>query len=505
MGRSTFTVHPDREWCESNAPNHQISPVTRPPQWPEPPPPPSGQDPTHPGDRPPSVTPHLLRGIRTEQHLHLLPTAAGGRTALLVESRQARLHEQTAGKRGTADTRFGRRGEAMDPGEGQGSNLLLNSLQVTALAVWCAILRRDTASYSRVVEFLETVSGAVPTLVTHRHLSKLLLGLRAKIILEMFLQDCPSDDIRSQLGVLFPQDNLLCSAETDQESQKVCEIQKQFRDLVLHLLSNPAFRASFLEVEVREQYGDEFLNALERLLWEYLMRLWRTQEKLSLHQDQRLLRESTCPADLPTIGAVADLHPRCLGLLPSGPSLYPGTPLLLCDMERVRESVESGGKECLEGQWRSKMKVGGQRQPHSPGRRAPLPQRVAEQENVMESGSRCLGERRLDVAAIIDRLEMEIGGPKDKSSEPRELVSDSESESEDPLSACLQGKRPMQLYQRTWHKTLIPTLIQHLQPDWLSTSDSEKETGHCCNKLQMALRHVLGDGIHSRAGRVRVG
>ncbi|XP_062895181.1 uncharacterized protein LOC134341254 isoform X2 [Mobula hypostoma] len=360
-----------------------------------------------------------------------------------------------------------------------GSQLLMAPLQVTVLAVWVCVLRRDVSSYERVLELLQTLSGAAPGLVSNRHLAKLQLGLKAKMILEMFQKGCCLADIRTQLGHLFPLEDPPHSSETTvADTQKVRGIQEQFRELVLHLLRDPSFRTSFLQDEGQNHYGEGFMAALDKLLWEFLLRVGETQVPPRLQP---------CRADeeLPVLGALSQLPAGCLQLLlsslGSAHSLHPGTPLVLDPNPpgKGADSPEGDGLEAggggVDGQlprrrqppskkMKSRRSLRERRSRHA----LPPPSwrqypRAAKKENKAESG--CGGPGRLDVPEIVDESDTEVRGPEEEDScQKMEVISDSQDGDSDLLTTCLRGKTPLRLYQRTKHNTLIPTLLEHLGP-----------------------------------------
>ncbi|XP_059807472.1 uncharacterized protein LOC132381850 isoform X3 [Hypanus sabinus] len=212
-------------------------------------------------------------------------------------------------------------------GESTSPRLLAAPLQVTVLAVWVCALRRDVSGYHRVLELLQTLSTAAPGLVSYRHLAKLQLGLKAKMILEMFRKGCRLADIRTRLGHLFPLEDPPQSSEaTVADSQKVRGIEQQFRELVLYLLRDPSFRTSFLQDEGQSHYGEVFMAALDKLLWELLLRVGEAQ-------DPPRLQPCRADVELPVVGALSQLPASCFQLLLSNMgsthSLYPGTPLVL--------------------------------------------------------------------------------------------------------------------------------------------------------------------------------
>ncbi|XP_067837618.1 TERF1-interacting nuclear factor 2-like, partial [Heptranchias perlo] len=485
--------------------------------------------------------------------------------------------------------------------------LLVPPVRLAALAVWSAVARRDFRCYGRAVEFLETVNGSVPGLVGYRHFAKLLLGLKAKIILEMVLQDPPASELRSTLDRYFPEKLPAHPMATPRDAQKVTQVQHQFRELVLYLMNDPPLRTpSSLQVEVQEQYGEEFLKVLQKLLWEYLQRLAASLPRVCIEQLrdavqgagpsdphreqfltrclneldppslQLLLRDpgAYAPQDPVSLDVESDVEPGGTTLCDDGgltfpiarkrpvprrlaPSAHPlgeegreegsgrgptpGDTALLPSEEKRAESGRGVSARDTDGRWRSQVRgspgSGGRARPRKrspPGQRARTPPgdgeaparlrhqddcgpalprwdlrtrgrrgggeaasgpgrerspqerrspvasltrrwrlrpRPREKENTAEWRLSRPALRRPCVAGPSDRLPAEReaipllrSGPRQRSAEPIDIISDSEDESRDPLTSSLGEKGPLQLYHRTKHDTYIPTLVQHLQP-----------------------------------------
>ncbi|XP_072884964.1 uncharacterized protein [Hemitrygon akajei] len=389
---------------------------------------------------------------------------------LRFQSRPLRRSVAAAGGRGAekwresaaAGTRFWSGGGTSPR---PGSRLLATPLQVTVLAVW--------------------------------------------MILEMFRKGCRLADIRTRLGDLFPLEDPPQSSEaTVADSQKVRGIEQQFRELVLYLLRDPSFRTSFLQVE-RGLGGCSVDGGIVLCAGNdgAAFPAGRGAESLrrGLHgrpgqaavgapaesrEAQAPPRLQPCRADveLPVVGALSQLPTSCFQLLLSNMgsthSLHPGTPLVLDPSPpgKGADSPEGGEVEAGGG-----VVDGHLPRPQMPCRRAPgkkmksrrslrgrrgrsaLPPpsrrqypRATKKEN-KESGCGC--RSRLDVPESGDEPDTEVRGPEEEEScKKMEVVLDSEDEDSDLLTTCLRGKRPLRLYQRTKHNTLIPTLLEHLGP-----------------------------------------
>ncbi|XP_077308405.1 TERF1-interacting nuclear factor 2 isoform X2 [Lithobates pipiens] len=143
-----------------------------------------------------------------------------------------------------------------------------DDVSVVAKAVWLVMQRRDFKNFDRIVEFLELTHDQAPGLICYRHRARLSAGLRGKIVLNMIEDRRPLLDILEALNVHFPH---VCPEDS---------------------------AATTLQAE----YGEMFLEALDKLLWEFLYRLQTVleQEVTRIGEQPRLHREdSVCTPVLP--------------------------------------------------------------------------------------------------------------------------------------------------------------------------------------------------------------
>ncbi|KPP66071.1 hypothetical protein Z043_115464 [Scleropages formosus] len=71
--------------------------------------------------------------------------------------------------------------------------LLVPPLRLLSAAMWQVAQRRDVLHYGKLEEFVTLVTEALPELMTYRQRSQLILGLRARLILEMCRIESPVD------------------------------------------------------------------------------------------------------------------------------------------------------------------------------------------------------------------------------------------------------------------------------------------------------------------------
>ncbi|XP_051922244.1 TERF1-interacting nuclear factor 2 isoform X1 [Hippocampus zosterae] len=182
-----------------------------------------------------------------------------------------------------------------------GVNLPLTALQQLAppvrlmsAALWKVMKQRDVAQYGVLAEFVESTCDTVPGLLTLRHQAKLALGLRARLILELLRVAQPdSGVIGTQLKkIRAPSRPSTSSAPTAKTDVKVKTSVESFHTLVHELLTNQVAKEEFFQEEFFEGYGPLFDQSMEKLLWEFLVRLDQLLPVPSLSQTVSWLSET---------------------------------------------------------------------------------------------------------------------------------------------------------------------------------------------------------------------
>ncbi|XP_073440910.1 TERF1-interacting nuclear factor 2 isoform X2 [Dendrobates tinctorius] len=160
----------------------------------------------------------------------------------------------------------GRSSETSGPSVDTGS-----SLSLLVRATWLVMKKRDVQNFGRILDFLELTHEQVPALLCYRHHAKLSTGLRGKIVLHMMEEKKPLLDILTALNSHFPP-----VLPDDSEARNVFKVRQckiNFRKLVLRMIRDEKFRQHYVENMLQLEYGDAYMAALEKLLWEFLDRL----------------------------------------------------------------------------------------------------------------------------------------------------------------------------------------------------------------------------------------
>ncbi|KAG5267152.1 hypothetical protein AALO_G00218600 [Alosa alosa] len=148
--------------------------------------------------------------------------------------------------------------------------LLVPPLRLVAAYMWQVTRRGDVMQYGILADFVSLVMEAVPELLSPKHAVELILGLRARVVLELCRGDraVASDELKLHLDsiqlllpVLRAEDGSLGDSETG------------FTKLVQTLLEDLEERKSFFQDVFPDVCGSRYDEVLQVLMWDFLRRL----------------------------------------------------------------------------------------------------------------------------------------------------------------------------------------------------------------------------------------
>ncbi|XP_037359032.1 TERF1-interacting nuclear factor 2 isoform X2 [Talpa occidentalis] len=164
------------------------------------------------------------------------------------------------------------------------------ALRFAAAASWLVVRRRSVEHFPRVLEFLQCLRAAAPGLVRYRHHERLCMGLKAKVVVELILQNRPWAQVLNALHHHFPESGLVVRdpKATKQDLRKISEARETFCQQVKQLAEGPVDLTSKLQ-DLAQEYGESFLAAMEKLFFEYLCQLEKALPALQAQQLQDVL------------------------------------------------------------------------------------------------------------------------------------------------------------------------------------------------------------------------
>ncbi|XP_068611674.1 uncharacterized protein si:zfos-932h1.3 [Brachionichthys hirsutus] len=186
--------------------------------------------------------------------------------------------------------------------------------------MWQLVKQKDVMNYEKIQQFVFTVTEAVPGLLDQRQRAQLILGLRARLILEL-CKDSARGSVDSQMIQSYL-DRLPISSDAE-----VNTTESIFIALVQSLLKDPVERAYFFQEVFPVEYGPKYDAALHVLLWELLSKLEKLRPVPDLKQTAAWLGSAPpaleeCVRSFPgELGLILELY-KSAGLLkvPHGPS-----------------------------------------------------------------------------------------------------------------------------------------------------------------------------------------
>ncbi|XP_071885885.1 uncharacterized protein [Anas platyrhynchos] len=208
-------------------------------------------------------------------------------------------------------------------------------LRLALAGAWHALRGRSLGQFPRVLRVLEAVGRAAPAALHFRHWARLRLGLQAAVVVRMLQEGQPDGRILDAIDSFFPEGDGAALAAYGHPSPQDLELvegaQENFRQLVLELLGDSRRRAAYLEDAAGRDYGEPFLQALESLFHEFLLRLESALPPPDVTQLQEVVWGQSGPGprprELPILRRyLADVGHAHLALLPR-PLRWSGRPL----------------------------------------------------------------------------------------------------------------------------------------------------------------------------------
>ncbi|XP_068163009.1 uncharacterized protein zgc:113263 isoform X2 [Antennarius striatus] len=151
--------------------------------------------------------------------------------------------------------------------------LLAPPLQLLSASVWQVVQQGLVDRYGMLEEFVTMVTELVPELMSYSQRAQLILGLRARLVLEMCRGDHPVD-----MQTIQPHlDRIKAPVSTAKDHHvtinQVEESEVNFVELVHLLLEDPSERKYFFQEIFPIYFGSKYDAALEMLVWEFISRL----------------------------------------------------------------------------------------------------------------------------------------------------------------------------------------------------------------------------------------
>ncbi|XP_053719333.1 zinc finger protein 271 [Synchiropus splendidus] len=151
--------------------------------------------------------------------------------------------------------------------------LLVPPLQLHSAAMLQLLKHKDVTHYGELERFVLMVTEAVPGLMTHKDRAQLILGLRARVVLEL-CRDSRQGSVPDSQQVQEHLERLpVTSPGISDVDAELRMTESTFTALVQSLMKDPSERAYFFQEVFPVQYGPAYDAALYQLLEELLCKL----------------------------------------------------------------------------------------------------------------------------------------------------------------------------------------------------------------------------------------
>uniref|UniRef100_A0AAV2JPE5 TERF1-interacting nuclear factor 2 N-terminal domain-containing protein n=1 Tax=Knipowitschia caucasica TaxID=637954 RepID=A0AAV2JPE5_KNICA len=168
--------------------------------------------------------------------------------------------------------------------------LLVSPLRLMSAALWGIVQHRAVKHYGLLEDFITAVHDNIPGVISHSERLHILMGLRAKTVLEMWNHDdlCNRHNIEPLLSKM---DDLM--KKDDGESQSKW---KAFTQVVYSMLDNPGKLEMSDQKSLLSEFDSTFDSSLQTLVTKFFLTLDSILPVPSLDQTSLWLR--LCPSVL---------------------------------------------------------------------------------------------------------------------------------------------------------------------------------------------------------------
>ncbi|XP_054480841.1 zinc finger protein 184-like [Anoplopoma fimbria] len=174
-------------------------------------------------------------------------------------------------------------------------HLLVPPVRLMSAFIWQVVQQHSVMQYDKLVDFISLATEIVPELLSPGQRAQLILGLRARLVLEL----CRGDGVANLQTIQSHLDKIhACSAELSSTDQMASgDILKtsyiNFAGLVQNLLNVPFEKEFFFQEVFPTNYGSNYDQRLKQLVSDFLSRLEQLLPTPDLQQTAAWLTETT--------------------------------------------------------------------------------------------------------------------------------------------------------------------------------------------------------------------
>nr|XP_029495875.1 TERF1-interacting nuclear factor 2-like isoform X3 [Oncorhynchus nerka] len=168
--------------------------------------------------------------------------------------------------------------------------LMVPPLRLVSAAIWQTVQQRHVMDYGMLDEFVTMVTEMVPELLNLRQRAQLILGLRARLVLEL-CRSKPITDLQTIQPHLDRIQTLTPLWGTQATDAEVGLSESNFLGLVQTLLKDPDEREHFFQDVFPVEFGPSYDAAIQKLMWQFLSRLEKLLPVSNFQQAALLLSD----------------------------------------------------------------------------------------------------------------------------------------------------------------------------------------------------------------------
>ncbi|XP_041714679.2 zinc finger protein 14-like [Coregonus clupeaformis] len=169
--------------------------------------------------------------------------------------------------------------------------LMVPPLRLVSAAIWQTIQQRHVMDYGMLEEFVTMVTEMVPELLNDSQRAQLILGLRARLVLEL-CRSKPITDLQTIQPHLDRIQTLTPLWGTQATDAEVGLSESNFLGLVQTLLKDQDERKHFFQDVFPVEFGPSYDAAIQKLMWQFLSRLEKLLPVTNFQQAALLLSDA---------------------------------------------------------------------------------------------------------------------------------------------------------------------------------------------------------------------
>ncbi|XP_004083203.1 zinc finger protein 883 [Oryzias latipes] len=177
--------------------------------------------------------------------------------------------------------------------------LLVPPVRLMSALAWQVAQEHSVLQYDKLLDFINLVMEIVPEILNPIQKAQLIMGLRARLVLELCHVDGVTNlkTIQNHLDKIHSCSSELSSIDQMESSEILRSSYRNFATLVQKILSVPFEKETFFHEVFPKKYGSAFNQGIQQLVSVFLVRLEQLLPVPDLHETSALLTGSSTPEE----------------------------------------------------------------------------------------------------------------------------------------------------------------------------------------------------------------